>query len=219
MSEYKKDYRYDSKPDPDYYEQKFKIYLAIAQSDFYTKSERKQAFESAYQQVEEMKRQGLDYFLRDTDFKEIKQNFVKLCEQCGREVNVTFDEKEEYRQKTKISEEDFIIELRKAKTKQKITGLYKKLSNYSNGIVLTSPESWRLLVEITYLVNKDIKLFIELLKKNSFPPHRLVHVQFKIFSFRTWSRTRKYKYKRRNNELFIRQNNRSWRICECNEKL
>ena len=52
MSEYKKDYRYDSKPDPDYYEQKFEIYLAVAQSDFYTKSERKKSFENAYQQVE-----------------------------------------------------------------------------------------------------------------------------------------------------------------------
>lgn len=169
MNEYKKNYRYNSKSDPDYCEQKFKIYLIIAQSDFYTKSERKKAFESAYQQVEEIKKQGLDYFLRDIDFKEIKQNFVKLCKQYGKEVNVTFDEKEEYRQKTKISEEDFIRELKKAKTKQKITGLYKKLNNYNNGIVLTNPESWRLLVERTYSVNKNIQTFIELLKKNSFP--------------------------------------------------
>lgn len=169
MGEYKKDYRYDSKPDPDYYEQKFKIYLAIAQSDFYIKSERKKAFESAYQQVEEMKKQELDYFLRDSDFKEIKWNFVKLCEKYKKEVNVTFDEKEEYRQKTKISEVDFIKEVKKAKTKQKITGLYKKLNNYNNGIVLTNSGSWKLLIEKTYLVNKNIKSFIELLKKNSFP--------------------------------------------------
>jgi len=169
MNEYKKDYRYDSKPDPDYYEQKFKIYLAIAQSDFYTKAERKKAFESAYQQVEEMKKQGLDYFLRDIDFKEIKQEFVKLCKKYNKEVNITFDEKEDYRQKTKISEVDFVKELKKAKTKQKITGLYKKLNNYNNGIVLTDPESWKLLVEKTYSVNKNIKSFLELLKKNSFP--------------------------------------------------
>jgi hypothetical protein len=52
--------------------------LEITQSDFYTKDERKKAFENAYQQVEEMKKQGLDYFLRDIDFKEIKQEFVKL---------------------------------------------------------------------------------------------------------------------------------------------
>ena len=128
MNEYKKEYIYGNKPDPDYYEQKFKIYLDIATSDFYTKSERKKSFESAYQQVEEMKKQELDYFLSDIDFKEIKQNFVKLCKQYGKEVNVTFDEKEEYHQKTKISEKDFIKELKKAKTKQKITGLYKKLN-------------------------------------------------------------------------------------------
>ncbi len=52
--------------------------MEITQSDFYTKDERKKAFENAYQQVEEMKKQGLDYFLRDIDFKEIKQEFVKL---------------------------------------------------------------------------------------------------------------------------------------------
>jgi len=169
MKEYNKDYRYDSKPDPDYYEQKFKTYLAVAQSDFYTKEERKKAFESAYQQVEEMKKQELDYFLRDIDFKEIKQDFVKLCEKYNKKVNVTFDEKEEYRQKTKISEADFIKELKKAKTKQKIAGLYKKLNNYNNGIVLANPESWKVLIEKTYSVNKNIKPFIELLKKNSFP--------------------------------------------------
>ena len=169
MSEYKKDYRYDNKPDSDYYEQKFKIYLDIAQSDFYTKDERKKAFESAYQQVEEMKEQEIDYFLRDIDFKEIKQNFVKLCEKYKKEVNITFDEKEEYRQKTKISEADFIRELKNATTKQKITGLYKKLNNYNNGIVLANPESWRLLVKKTYSINKNVTQFIELLKKNNFP--------------------------------------------------
>lgn len=169
MSEYKKDYRYDSKPNSDYYEQKFKIYLEIAESDFYTKKERKKAFKNAYQQVEEMKKEKLEYFLRDIDFKEIKQKFVILCKKYKKEVNVTFDEKEEYRQKTKISEANFIKELKKAKTKQKITGLYKKLNNYNNGIVLTSPESWVLLVNKTYSVCKNIKLFIGLLKKNSFP--------------------------------------------------
>jgi len=169
MNEYKKDYRYDSKPNPDYYEQKFRIYLEIAQSDFYTKDERKKAFENAYQQVEEMKKENLDYFLMDIDFKEIKQKFVKLCEKYKKKVNVTFDKKEEYHQKTKISESDFIKELKQVKNKQKITGLYKKLNNYHNGIVLANPESWRLLVEKTYSVCKDIRPFIGLLKKNSFP--------------------------------------------------
>ncbi len=170
MKEYKKDYGYDSKPDSDYYEQKFKIYVAIAQSNFYTSKERKEAFENAYQQVEEMKKEGLDYYLRDIDFKEVKQAFIKLCRKYNnKEVNVTFDEKEEFRIKTKISETDFIREFKKAKGKQKIAGLYKKLNNYKNGIVLTNLESWKLLVEKTYSTNGNIKPFIELLRKNSFP--------------------------------------------------
>ena len=108
MSEYKQDYRYDSKPASDYYEQKFKIYLIVAQSDFYTREERKQSFENAYQQVEEMKKQQLDYYLRDIDFRDMKQSFISLCEKYGKEVNVSFDEKDEYKTTNKITESDFI---------------------------------------------------------------------------------------------------------------
>jgi len=183
MKEYNKRYGDDGKPFSDYCEQKFKIYLAIAQSDFYTKDERKKTFESAYQQVEEMKKHGLDYFLTDIYFKKIKQDFVKLCEKYNKEVNVIFDEKEEYHQKTKISEDDFIKELEKAKTKQKIAGLYKILNNYNNGIVLTNPESWKSLVDKTYSVSRSIKPFIELLKKNSFPHTNWFTSNSKYFHF------------------------------------
>jgi len=169
MDEYKKDYIHNNKPDPDYYEHKFRIYLTIAQSNFYTNAERKKAFNIAYLQVEEMKRQCLDYFLMDNDFKKIKQEFVKLCEKYKKKVNVTFDKKEEYHRVAKISKVDFINELKKVKTKLKLIGLYKKLNNYKNDIVLTDQESWKLLVEQTYSVNKNIKLFLDLLKSNNFP--------------------------------------------------
>ena len=181
MEEYKKNYRYDSKPDPDYFEQKFKIYLAIAQSDSYTKEERKKAFENAYQQVEEMKKQELDYYLRAIDFKDIKQSFVKLCEKYGKEINVTFDEKDEYHTKIKISEADFIKELKTAKSKQNTTGLYKKFNNHNNGIVLANPESWKLLVEKTYSLHKNIMPFIEVLKKIVFLTPIGLHLIQNIF--------------------------------------
>ena len=54
---------------------------------------------------------------------------------------------------------------------------------YNNGIVLTNPESWKLLVEKTYSVSKNIKPFIELLKKNSFPHTNWVTSNSKYFHF------------------------------------
>ncbi len=183
MKEYAMDYRYDSKPVADYFEQKFKIYLVIAQSDFYTDEEREKAFENAYQQVEDMKKEGLDYYLRDVDFKEIKLAFVDLCKKYNKEINITFDEKNDYQRETKISENDFIDELKKAKTKQEIIVLYKKLNDYNNGIVLIKPESWKLLVEKTYAVNKNIKPFVELLRKNSFPHTDWLTSNSKYFQF------------------------------------
>lgn len=183
MNEYRKDYGYDGKPDADYYEQKFKIYLEIAQSYFYTKDERKKAFESAYQQVEEMKKRGLDYSLRDVDFKKGEREFVTLCKKYEREVNITFDEKEECRTKTKITQADFINELKKAKTQQEITILYEKLNNYNNGIALDSLELWKLIIEKIYSVNKDIKFFIDLLNRNNFPHTDRFNSDSKYFHF------------------------------------
>ena len=175
MAEYTRDYGHEGKLNPDYYEQRFLIYLAIAQSDFYTEDERKEAFEGAYQQVEAMKEEELDYILKDTEFKISKQDFKKLCQKHKKKINITFDENEGRHQETiiikhdLISDVDFIKKLKGANTKRKIAGLYKTLNNHKNRITLAKPESWKLLVEKTYLINQNIKLFIELLRNNYFP--------------------------------------------------
>ena len=171
MKEYKKYYRYDGKPASDYYEQKFKIYMAIAESDFYTKGEQEKAFCNAYLQVEEMKQHELDCFLSDFNFKDTKKSYVGLCEKYGKEINVTFDKKDEFcpMEKEKISETAFIKKCKEVKGEQELIDLYKELNNHKNNIVLTKKESWGLLVEKTYSINKDIKQFIDLLAKNYFP--------------------------------------------------
>lgn len=183
MKEYKKVYRYDNEPVPDYYEEKFKIYLTIAQSDFYTKDERKKAFESAYGQIKEIKKEEIDYFLTDIDFKDLKNDFVKLCKKYNKEVNISFDEKEHTISNTKISKQNFIKEIKQAKTKHKINSLYRKLSDFNNNIVLTKSQSWKILIEKTFEINKNIKPFIDLLRKNSFPHTDFMTSNSKYFHF------------------------------------
>jgi len=169
MEEYRKDYGYEGKPQSDYYEQKFIVYLEMAECELYTDEEKKTAFEKAYGQVEEIKKQKIDYYLRDDDFKNEKQNFKKLCQKYEKTFNLEFDKKEEFKRKSKISEDKFVEEVKKSKTQRQIQGKYKKLNNYNNGIVLTKYESWRVLVEKTFEINKNIQLFTKYLMENNFP--------------------------------------------------
>ncbi|MBA7712780.1 hypothetical protein ES703_121770 [subsurface metagenome] len=169
MDEYRKDYGYEGKPQSDYYEQKFIVYLEIAECELCTDEEKKIAFQNTCNQVEEIKKQEINYYLRDIDFKNKKLRFKKLCEKYNEKFNLEFDEKEEPKKKVKISEDTFIEEVKRLKAKRQVQGKYKKLNNYDNGIILTKYESWRVLVEKTYEVNKNIEIFTDYLMKNNFP--------------------------------------------------
>jgi hypothetical protein len=170
MEEYRKDYGYEGKPRSDYYEQKFKIYLAMAQCNSYTGNEKKKAFEKAYEQVEEIIKQKLNHNLGDLNFKKEKLEFLKLCDRYSKKCNIPFDAKEKQeKRKPKISENDFILEFRKAKTKQKIRGLCRRLGNYKNDIVLKKSKSWEILVNKNFEVYGDIDLFVKFLRNNLYP--------------------------------------------------
>lgn len=144
------------------YQEKFKIYFKIAKSDFYTEEEKIKAFGNAYQLASKVKN-------RSGDLNEFRQDFEDLCRKHDKKVNITFNVEENQPRSVKITEKDFIDELSKAKTFQKINGLYVKLNNYDNSIVLKSPDSWRLLLKKTYEHKGNIKLFISLLEKYKFP--------------------------------------------------
>jgi hypothetical protein len=170
MKEYRKDYGYEGKPKSDYYEQKFKVYLSIAQCNSYTGNEKKKAFKKAYEQVEEIIKQKLNHNLGDFNFKKEKLEFLKLCNRYSKKCNISFDAKEKpEKRKAKISENDFIQEFKKAKTKQKIRGLYRRLGNYKNDIVLKKSESWEILVNKNFEVYGNIDLFVEFLRNNLYP--------------------------------------------------
>ena len=169
MNEYIQEYRYDGNPNADYYEEKFKIYLIIAQSEFYTKNERKDAFTNAYQQIEKIKEEKLTYSLRDIS-KETKEIYIKLCKKYRKTINLTIEENtERIYQETKISEIEFVKKLKKVQNKKELSDLYKTLKNYENNIVLSKEESWKLLIEKTYSINNNTELFIDLLRINHFP--------------------------------------------------
>ncbi len=174
MSEYRKDYGYEGKPRSDYYEQKFIVYLEIAESNLYTEEENQSAFEKAYNQVEEIKKQGLDYYLRDIDFKKEKYRFQKLCKKYKKKFNLEFDKKSDSEKllstnKKNISEQKFIEEVKNCNTSRQIAGKYKKLDNYNNGIVLKNYKSWEILIQKTFEINKNLKLLLDYLLKNNFP--------------------------------------------------
>jgi hypothetical protein len=179
-----KDYDYEGKPLADYYEQKFKIYLAIAESELYTDEERKKAFQSAYQQVQTMKTQKVNYFLLDSYYRDLKLKFIELCKKYNFEVNITLGPKEkETDKKPKMSEEEFNDEVNEAETKQKVIGLYKRLGNYKNHILLTQYESWKNLINKTFETYGNIKLFLKLLEENHYPHTDFWTANSKYFHF------------------------------------
>jgi hypothetical protein len=170
MKEYRLDYTQENKPLAGYYEEKFKVYLSIVQNDLYTEEEKEESFNKAYDLVELMKKNKVEYHLRDIDFFEEKTIFMELCKKYGKQCNVSLEEKkDDYKIKPKMSEETFVDVLKKAKTSSQIRGLYKQLSNYKNGVVLTGYESWKILINKTCSVMGDIELFIKLIRDNSFP--------------------------------------------------
>lgn len=155
----------------DFYEQKFIVYLEIAQSDLYTEDEKIEAFKKSYEQIEEIKKGGIDYYLRDSDFKKEKEEFQNLCKKYKVIFNLEYDKPtDHFKLKVRhISEDAFIKEIKTCTNKKQLTGKYKKLDNYKNDIVLKKSDSWKILIEKTFEIFGDAKPFIRYIKKNNFP--------------------------------------------------
>ena len=184
MTEFRISYVYGIKPRSDYYEQKFIVYLDIAESKLYSIEDNKTAFEKAYNQVEELKQQEVNYYLGDSSFQNEKIRFQKLCKQYKKTFNLKFDSKNPSLGKKKnISEQQFIKEVNKCSTPRQIAGKYKKLDNYNNGIILSSDESWRVLIKKTLEINKNLNLLFDYLMENHFPHTDFWTINSKHFHF------------------------------------
>lgn len=171
MSEYRHDYSYtdDGKERPDIYEQQLKVYVALAESHLYSAEDRKTSFEAAYALVEKMRTEELGYYLSDTYFSELKLRFIRLCEKYQKEVTVSIPEKEKLSSVEKGVDAIFLKELAKVKTKRQMVGLYKRLRNHKNHIVLKEKRTWEILVDRTYELCENIRPFIQLLEDLSYP--------------------------------------------------
>ncbi len=174
IEEYKKRYGYKTKPFADYYEQKFKIYLAITQNYFYDKKERREAFDKAYGQIDEILKHEIDYYLRDYDFKEEKELFRSLCKKYKKEYKIPEEKKSDSDYKSdrkKIKEQDFVREIKKVKSKSQIKTLFKKLNDYKYDIVLRKKKSWEVLFDKTLQVYGNIEPILDYLKNQNYPSY------------------------------------------------
>ncbi len=167
--EYRQDYNHDNKPNSDSYEHKIKVYVEVSKSPIYSEEDKKAAFEIAYNLVEEMKTEGITYFLRDIDYKDLKVSYIELCNKYNKTVNVEFDEKNNSDDTNKISNKDLHKILIGLTNKAKIKRFYKKLEDYKNGIVISNRDSWELLLNRTFKYLGNIAPFTETLTRYTFP--------------------------------------------------
>lgn len=166
IKKYHQEYRYDGKTDPSYYEYKFEDYLLISQNESYTETEREKAFELAYQQIENIKKEGIDYYLADWKHKDIKKKFIRLCKKYNKKVNINLKKEKEYKSSYNFTESNFIKEIKKTKTKRNMRELLKNLNDQAK---LEKQASWKIVVNKTYEIFGDISPFVSLLRENSYP--------------------------------------------------
>ncbi|PDX99387.1 hypothetical protein COM13_12895 [Bacillus pseudomycoides] len=169
MEEYKLGYDHEGRPRAGYYEQKFRVYLAITKCDLYTEKEKELAFKKAYEQTEEIKRNNIKYaFQHDVSSYE-KQIFGSLCDKYGKASSLEIGQDEFTKEKPKLTEYEFEKVVKTCETTEQIQEKYEQLSDYNNRIVLTKYESWETLIEKTFEINNNIQLFLDYLEENYYP--------------------------------------------------
>jgi hypothetical protein len=172
MEKFVKRYDYERKPEADYYEQQFIVFIAIADSDLYFSEERVSALESARAVVTEAINEGVSYFLSRQEFSDERATFERLCRSFSLDNNLPSEvmsdsgSGHEYVERNELR---FVEEVNSCSTPQKLRGLYKRLNNYSNNIELKKKESWITLLDKTHSLLGNINPFIRYMKDNSFP--------------------------------------------------
>ncbi|MBY0062595.1 NACHT domain-containing protein [Priestia aryabhattai] len=165
MKEYKPGYGYEGKPQADYYEQKFQVYLEIAKQELYTEEEKLVAFNKAYKQIEDAKRNNVEDSFQIVDDK---KTFEKLCIKYGKDFNLEIEEDESVNNPRKIVN-DFIQRVKKLRTEDGIEEAYRELEDYQNRIILTDFSSWDVLINKTCEIKGNIQLFMNYLKQSNYP--------------------------------------------------
>jgi hypothetical protein len=157
-----KEYDYQNKPHLEYFLERFKVYLSIANNDLYSLEEQKQFFEKAYLEINEIKKIK-DNFVFERDLDNEKSIYNDLCKKYQNECQIKEKKDGEKNKPSLWDEQKFINEVKSAKTKQKINAIYKKIG------AIKRIDSWRILLDKTFKINGNINLFIRLLEDNYYP--------------------------------------------------
>lgn len=171
LDEFYQDYDYEGKPKSDSYDEKFVVYVAIAQNDLYTEDEKKEALEKALSLINDMDKAGVSYYLGELEYKDTKVAFINLCEKynISQPLKLSTSKDSYSHDYSKINEDNFVREVISAQSQQKIRAIYNKLSNYKNGIELQKADSWKSLIDKTYEQMGNIAPFINYMKACSYP--------------------------------------------------
>jgi GTPase SAR1 family protein len=165
---YRKRYVSNNTPRSDYFTEKFKAHLFMAESGLYTDIERSKALTSARKQVvdaiEESGHVSWDNELRD----EIPV-YRRLCNLYNEPFNIPLPETTDNPRRVydPDTEKEFIAKLSLSQSQDDLTELYKTVSSAAE--TLQQPATWELIVAMTYAIDGDIKRLIAAMQKNHYP--------------------------------------------------
>ncbi len=176
MYEFRYDYyTHQGKPHLDFYLDKFAVYLEIAECDLYTVDEKKGAFDWLYEQTNLVVERKLNH-LNVSEIEKLR--FERLCKKHKKKFKLSFDVKEVDKYKRE-NYDNFIEEIRKAKSQHQILEIYAKLQTFT----LSEPEHWKLLIKKTFEVCNNIQAFTDCMNANYFPHSNYFSTNAKYFHF------------------------------------
>lgn len=168
IQRYNRRYSSDGKPRKEYFLERFKAYLAIADSGLYTKEERRGAFDKATKEVAAIITEA-DIASWDNDLREEIPVYQRLCQLYNEafDIPVPEDKEKTIRIYETHQEDEFVIKLRPAATKKELEDLY--LTVFSAGDHLRQLTTWEIIVEKTIAIDGDISRLIGVMTKNHYP--------------------------------------------------
>ena len=171
FKDYQRQYLYQGRVNSDFYEQQFKVYIALCLSDYYENYE-EQTFRAVYGLVQELKEKSEYYFTND-DYQEEILVFKKLCLKYKKRFLLPGKDKKRkdsyHLEKKRIKMRDFISELNSINDKKSLGKLYKKLADYKNDYELDDKEPWFSLYQKTTKIDGSNERVIAFLNKLYFP--------------------------------------------------
>lgn len=165
---YRKRYVSDKTPRSDYFTEKFKAFLFMADSGLYTDNERSKAFTSARKQVvDAIKESG--HVSWDNELRDEIPVYRRLCNRYNEPFNIPLLENTDNARRVydPDTEKDFIAKLNLSHSQDDLTELYKTVSSAAE--TLQQPATWELIVARTFRIEGNIKRLFVAMQKNYYP--------------------------------------------------